>query len=106
MRGFPRWKGWWGNAPLVAKARCDRLLLGCCQKDGFSARFAIQTKKAHLYYTLGFPVVAQMRLRTLKRLMKARSHHGLPCIRKVLHARGPDFTPDLRLSSRIILPYA
>ena len=39
----------------------------------------------------------------LKRLKKVRTHYGSPQ-KEVLHARGPDFTPDLRSLFDTIIP--
>ena len=91
-----------GNPPLVAKTRCDQVLLfRDCQKDGCNAQFAIQNKKGRTYTTiLGSPVAAQMRPKATK-----ESAYPLRLASKeVLHARGPDFTPDLRSLFDTIIP--
>lgn len=91
-----------GNPPLVAKTRCDQVLLfSDCQKDGYNAQFAIQNKK-------GAPIPQYWDLQlqhrcALKRLKKVRTHYGSPQ-KEVLHARGPDFTPDLRFLFDTIIP--
>lgn len=73
-----------GNPPLVAKTRCDQILLfSDCQKDGFNAPFAIPNKKGRTYATiLGSPVAAQMRPKATKESaypLRLASKRGLTC---------------------------
>lgn len=83
-----------GNPPLVAKTRCDQILLfSACQKDGCNAQFAILNKKG-----APMPQYWDLQLQhrcALKRLKKVRTHYGSPQ-KEVLLARGSAFAPDLR----------
>lgn len=66
-----------GNPPLVAKTRCDQILLfSACQKDGCNAQFAILNKKG-----APMPQYWDLQLQhrcALKRLKKVRAHYGSP----------------------------